>query len=868
MKTKRTMKSIAAAALALTLVAAPASEGFVNLFDGTSVGINASAATAMVNVDELVTAIGNAASGDTITVKTPLSAKELELSATLTIAQDVTINLNGLTLKPAATLTDEMINVTATGDVTIDGGVIENNRTSALDKNVIKSAATADLVIKNTTIKSNAGTEAAVAPLGGLTLEKVTVEAAGNATAVKVADAKSATIKGGSIIAKKLAVETNGGTVTLDEGVKVSSADGKPISATASAAANTSLNITKAEVDGTIIVGGTSTSTKTSTIAIGAGANLKNFKLSQDATADEDHISGSANGGLGTVTVAAGAKISLDPTYAPDMSDSSLADGFAAASPKLGIGADGTVMSVATANQSILTEAKTIAEAYIASDDCVVSNGTTNSTLQTAIQAKVRQAPASPVGAVSRLAGVTVTASAFTGAVAADNEKTGSFTTTITIVAPDGSDSVSIADKTFTIPKLLTDTEQYNAIKKDIDDKVKAYGKNGNILNAVSTTVISSTDVTAINNKYDKVKIHGSPVTGTVTNATATDSGKVAFTVVIDTSDGAGDWIEDSADDVTYELTIKSSNERLNDVKESVETLVNAAMDAVEADPSSANVTAVNTKLATDIGNVLIAADNGVSLDATHKTIVYTAAVTTPGSEAPAKVKADVIIKVASDPAAANITFDTEREVEDVSEKLDAAAAAVEVALESVEVTNDTKNEDVQAVVDEALKSVVGSRGIAAVNIQTVATDEADGVATIAVSVVVGASSKPVAVVKTIPALKADVKKATDAKPMVDAYLSALTVTKDTKSEDVTAQLKKDVALPEGVDVAVTVTLAEDGKNATVSAVITSGAETVSVDAKPKDIATAGSTGVDGDVNGDGEVNALDIRYLLKKLGY
>ncbi len=97
MKTKRTMKSIAAAALALSLVAVPAAQNAV-LNGGFSFGIFANAAaepTLVDNLDGLKTAFANAQDGDVIKLTNNIDATELLEFTT----GNVTLDLNNFELK-------------------------------------------------------------------------------------------------------------------------------------------------------------------------------------------------------------------------------------------------------------------------------------------------------------------------------------------------------------------------------------------------------------------------------------------------------------------------------------------------------------------------------------------------------------------------------------------------------------------------------------------------------------------------------------------------------------------------------------------------------------------------------------------------
>ena len=104
MKTKRTMKSIAAAALALTLVAAPAVQEISPLFSGTSLGIVASAATNItVNGDTDFDDL-NAALADSATVYNINVTANATGNITVPKGKTVTITVaDGVTLTGGAT---------------------------------------------------------------------------------------------------------------------------------------------------------------------------------------------------------------------------------------------------------------------------------------------------------------------------------------------------------------------------------------------------------------------------------------------------------------------------------------------------------------------------------------------------------------------------------------------------------------------------------------------------------------------------------------------------------------------------------------------------------------------------------------------
>ncbi len=145
------------------------------------------------------------------------------------------------------------------------------------------------------------------------------------------------------------------------------------------------------------------------------------------------------------------------------------------------------------------------------------------------------------------------------------------------------------------------------------------------------------------------------------------------------------------------------------------------------------------------------------------------------------------------------------------AEKVADAKRVVEDALADITVTNDTKQEDIQSIIDEALTEA----GIPDVTVtvgeftKTEATKEGEGRITGNIEIVSrndDTVKDSVSVDKTIEKLpKTEAEKVADAKKVVEEALAGITVTNDTKQEDIQSIIDEALTKASIPDVTVTV---------------------------------------------------------------
>ncbi|MDE6592226.1 MAG: hypothetical protein K2K57_04080 [Oscillospiraceae bacterium] len=314
MKTKRTMKSIAAAALALSLVAVPAAQNAV-LTSGFSFGILANAEAQQVS-DEADLRSAIAAGG------------EIKVTGTVTLSSKLTIDSKNVTIDlsegeiTANGAFGSMISITGTSEVTVNGGTLNGGNR---DHYVIATTNGTNVTLSGVTVVNNSGAgnqgdaftkHSIIDNYGTMVLDGTNVTSEGNAAAVKCNENSTTTIKGGSQITGKNLGLGAYGDVTLEGGAKVSADDGKAINAFSyisnaeGATAPITLTVKDAEVDGAIaygVFGADKADDKVPAIEIGAEATLINANIAADGR-DANTVTGIENT---AVTIDPAAKITL-----------------------------------------------------------------------------------------------------------------------------------------------------------------------------------------------------------------------------------------------------------------------------------------------------------------------------------------------------------------------------------------------------------------------------------------------------------------------------------------------------------------------------------------------------------------------------
>lgn len=688
-----------------------------------------------------------------------------------------------------------------------------------------------------------------IASYGILTLDGAKVESITGAAAVKAEEGSVLNITGGTEVKARDLGVTTFGTTTVDGKSTITSGN-KAFNAFVWSAYSSTLNINEATVTGGIGVGGASVPSGTHSINVGEKAVLNNFEIKQheDYAAKDYTTDVNSN-----VAINPNATINLADNYVV-AAGSAFKAGLTASD--LGVSPDGTVKAVADATADVLTAAKAKVEAFLTTYKIASGDN------EAAIEIKLKNEVIDAGDDAGRLGGVTVAVIGVSDKVAPTTETDGSWTVNITLT--ENGTNARINNVELTIPRTLNDTEQYDALVKAVADKIAEIEADTNIEND-TTDAVFGTPLTNLNADYTKVQV-GS-VTVATTNATADEAGKKTITVTIDTKNESGGWVKDSTDDPTpYEVTIKSDNARIDEVKVAVGAVVDQAMATLEA-AGGTKPADFDTNLESGINAILTAANNGVTLDGSHKSVSYTAAA---AGGNPAKVTADVKLTYGSN--GANAVFDQEKEIADNSDKLDDAEEAIKPLLKAQAVTNETVDDDLTELNTAVSEAIAGILGVTAdpahVDIQDEATEDSTGLAMLTVTLSVsGSPDRPVTVGVIIPKTteeNGDQAKIDSVKPLVNAYLSALSVTKESDE----AAISEAVNALDGVAgvAEVTVTITIEGESAAVKAVIKSGETTDdTLPALTKPVTAAGS-GIKGDADQNGIIDELDVVAVVEAM--
>lgn len=790
MRNTKTMKGIAAAALAVALVAAPAVQEFSPLFSGTSLGVVASAAATEVNDAAGLKAAVE--SGGEIKV-----TGNITLTETITVAKAVKLDLNGNTITgPDGTTTkgDDEANSKVAGVFLVStGGDLEVSDTGTGGK-IAACNNTGWDDVRRYSVRVNGG--------------KLTVKSGELYGQIYPLGASVVSIEGGKVTGKTFttgyaftdfAISLNG---IHSKNSEVTISDGEVVGGDAGVyAASGNVNISGGKVSGNsaVLVRG-------STVKI-TGGEITGNGAYKDSAPDYDNKTGDGACGNGDAI----AVITSGGNYGA--SDVKIQGGEIKSDNAYAVGTyiDGKNVKDETAALVGIVEGGVFQSAD-GKDTFVTAN---------------TSAGATPVAATAGFVKVT-----------------------------EGGKSKTVLGTEEKINEYLDDNADVTAVE------VVANVKNIEVGSTVTVTNSTGGDI-AVN---DVVVESGSAPATPLDKTKFTETAEVAATC---TAKGTKAYY-------TYEGNTTDKYIKTDDgdyKKITAATELDIAIDDNAHDITGQESTAT---YAWNADKTECTATVECSLDSAHKVEVKSVNVTSKITTEPSATAPGVRTYTAEfENTALNTTTTESVDNADLADQAaaDAAKEAVEAELAKITATNETSKADIAAVVTAALTTL--DNGVtcdtdAGLTVTvTEATKEAAGSVVISATLTKGNGTATATATLPIAQLSSTATAAETAKPVVNAYLEALTVTKDTTSAKVTEDVQK--LMPAGTTVTVTVTPSADGKTADISADITasdSSTETVAV--KTKEVATAGGSDVKGDLNADEVVDAKDLAVLkriLRELG-
>ncbi len=335
----------------------------------------------------------------------------------------------------------------------------------------------------------------------------------------------------------------------------------------------------------------------------------------------------------------------------------------------------------------------------------------------------------------------------------------------------------------------------------DVAGNITYISSNGLVFDKTAPVISGVTDgetyrkpqtVTVTDDNVESVKVNGTIVTLENNEFTLTASSERQTIVV---TDKAGNTAE-----VT--VTVKTEAENVADAKKAVE-------DAL------ADITVANDTKKEDLKNIIEEALTKAGIpDVTVKVGDFTKTEAT-NKDTGSIIGSVEIVSNIDDTVKDSVAID--KAIEKLpytdAEKVADAKKAVEDALADITVTNDTKKEDLENVIQEALTKA----GITDVTVtvgdftKTEATEENEGSINTSVEIVSNndnAVKDSVSVDKTIeklPSTKTEAEKVAEAKEAVENALADITVTNDTKKEDLKKEIEEALTKAGITDVTVTV---------------------------------------------------------------
>lgn len=846
MKTKKTMKSIAAAALALTLVAAPAVQEISPLFSGTSLGIAASASayTKTVGSDgDLKAYAANMRSGNTYTIT--LSAN---IQDQLVIPAGVTVNLN----LGAYTLTNDG----TTHSVTL-------NDTTATYSDAITNSGTLTITATTGGVTAKTGTQSALAnmPGGTVTIKSGTFTAPDNGQYL-INNLGTMTVEGGTFTTPtggtsihngqigSSSVATNHGTDWV-EGMKstlvvkggtlsggnyaVSGGYGSDITVSGgnlSGSAYAIMNYDKLTVSGGTVSG--------------TGKGILNVKANDDVAGSAVITGGTFNSTGAAVAIGAAGIPSSVPVGKTEISGGN----FETKIIDSATGGNGGGTDAVTTDQLEITGSD-VNIVITAGDENMTTNGTDllDGLIKDGVTVTVTTDPTDPDAVVSKVCG-----------------------------------NHDAADKIF---KYDADGHYFECdncgevFYVDTMSGNKVAGKADHIKAVVTNDAGEAADVEWTYDTNDvptkavqKIKCSSCGWTGTeegaITSSSSANTPEAGKTTISYTASfTTGTRSESCPNPRVIDTAEADKQELLDEAKALMNTNVNTnGIDTVYSDVAKGDTDSVLTKAV----QVWLSGQSSVKLSAVYGdnvTVTFTgASFSDPDAVNPGKLTGTITLTLKADSSyTTTLPVECEYGADALGFNIDGAKMIVENWLAGktesyLKSTNGTTMESDLAVDIPALGSNSVTVSLTPTTVESTTTTA--GKVTITGTVAMGGESVDITPVEVaLPlAVMTDAEKVADAKPVVNAYLEAISVTKDTDSAKLEEQIK--TLVPEGTEVKVTITPSEDGKTATVSAEITSGEAKETIEAKSKPVETAGSA-VAGDMDGDGVVDTKDY-VLLKRL--
>lgn len=826
MKTKKTMKSIAAAALALTLVAAPAVQEISPLFSGTSVGIVADAATLTKDITEKAD-LPSFAAGNTYNLK---------LTADLTSGEKTDITI------PKGSIVNLDLNGHAILGAT--NGIV-NNGTFTIKNSGADAGATITAPASKSAITNNVG--------GTVTIEKGKVIGLASLPAID----------------NKGTLNIKGGTVNGADATSIAIQNGFADKAAVGSNADAKLTIS----------GGTFTT---------AGVLVNNL-CGADATISGGTFTGIASGDIAiknkdNITISGGTFTNAAATKAIIVSLSNSNDGACAAGTATITGGTFT----ATSSVPVIAETATLA-----SGDALGVITISSGTFTTPVIVSGQFTPDGGSAADIPTDNLKITGKGVKVEVADDTtdatkidklQKYIASDATVTLVNS-GDHSTVIGDvckehKAKDESVFVSDDEKgHYFVCEHCDGKYTVVG--GKQKPGVATHNLSAVTDAAGNEKVDwKYDADGVPtkettitykcddcdytvaLTATAINATpqspADGKVKTLYTAsfvyanlsINKTGVACPKSTEEDADKATTRALV-------NDAKNIINTEVTGAnkFDNIYQQISDTD----NTEKITERFQTWLSAQNTTSGDpvtfgdnvtVSLTDVKFTKATTLEDG----KITGKMTLTAKADPTVST-TYDLDAVWKSAlgSATVDDVAAVVDTYLKGKEdsyiketnadgIKGDNTSTPKTGIYKALEDGNVTGWDITVEKTETAATETAEG--KIVVKVVLKDSSnmvyddKPVIREVVLPKLAlSDATKVADAKPVVNGYLEGLTVTDKTTAADVEAKIK--ALVPEGAEVKVTITPAEDGKTAAVSAEITSGEAKETIEAKTKPIEAA-----------------------------